>query len=189
MFGWICATDVRLAQLELIDQVRALAYAGQMFPNRLDMDRVFIHGWSFGGYLSLMALATMPHMYKVRCCYCARVKVSCDDRVLVVGRLRQRLGRSLAGSCTIRDIPRGIWAILSPTRRAILRARWCHWWIAFLASELDGLHVDDWCHSQSVEGPGDCCSSTGSWMRTCLWSTRLCLSKSCLSEDGRIRWR
>lgn len=31
----------------------------------LDLSRVAVHGWSYGGYLSLMALAKRPDVYKV----------------------------------------------------------------------------------------------------------------------------
>jgi dipeptidyl aminopeptidase/acylaminoacyl peptidase len=33
----------------------------------LDMERVAIHGWSYGGYLSLMALVQYPEVFKVSC--------------------------------------------------------------------------------------------------------------------------
>lgn len=31
----------------------------------MDMSRVAIHGWSYGGYLSLMALAQRPDIFKL----------------------------------------------------------------------------------------------------------------------------
>ena len=31
------------------------------------MDRVAVHGWSYGGYLSLMALIKHPDIFKVSC--------------------------------------------------------------------------------------------------------------------------
>jgi len=31
----------------------------------IDMDRIGINGWSYGGYLSLMGLIQYPHIFKV----------------------------------------------------------------------------------------------------------------------------
>ncbi|XP_065336278.1 dipeptidyl peptidase 9 [Cloeon dipterum] len=54
----------RMGQVELADQVEVL----QGLANKLgfiDMDRVAIHGWSYGGYMSLLGLALFPEIFKV----------------------------------------------------------------------------------------------------------------------------
>lgn len=54
----------KLGICELEDQVEGLKWiAGQ--KGYLDLSRVAVHGWSYGGYLSLMALAKRPDVYKV----------------------------------------------------------------------------------------------------------------------------
>lgn len=50
--------------VELDDQIEVLQWLADRLTF-LDMDRVAIHGWSYGGYISLMALATKPHIFKV----------------------------------------------------------------------------------------------------------------------------
>ncbi|XP_017086832.2 dipeptidyl peptidase 9 [Drosophila bipectinata] len=54
----------RMGQVELNDQVDALRILADQL-GYIDMDRVAIHGWSYGGYLSLMGLAQYPHIFKV----------------------------------------------------------------------------------------------------------------------------
>lgn len=54
----------RMGRVELADQVEML----QILANDLgyiDMDRVAIHGWSYGGYLSLMGLVQYPCVFKL----------------------------------------------------------------------------------------------------------------------------
>ena len=46
------------------DQVAGLQYIA-METGLIDLDRVGITGWSYGGYLSLMCLARRPDVYKV----------------------------------------------------------------------------------------------------------------------------
>jgi dipeptidyl-peptidase 9 len=54
----------RMGTVELKDQVEVLTWlaAEQGF---IDMRRVGIYGWSYGGYLSLLGLAHYPHVFKV----------------------------------------------------------------------------------------------------------------------------
>lgn len=53
----------RLGQVEIDDQVEALQWLADN-TGFIDMNRVAIHGWSFGGYLSLMALVKRPDIFK-----------------------------------------------------------------------------------------------------------------------------
>ncbi len=48
----------------LDDQVRGLVALGKKFPE-MDLDRVGIYGWSFGGYFSAMAVLQRPDIFKV----------------------------------------------------------------------------------------------------------------------------
>ena len=50
--------------MELEDQVEVLQWLADSL-GFIDMNRVAIHGWSYGGYLSLMALAQHPEIFKV----------------------------------------------------------------------------------------------------------------------------
>ncbi|XP_044779219.1 dipeptidyl peptidase 9 isoform X2 [Drosophila simulans] len=54
----------RMGQVELTDQVDALRSLSDQL-GYIDMDRVAIHGWSYGGYLSLMGLVQYPKIFKV----------------------------------------------------------------------------------------------------------------------------
>ncbi|MBT9558601.1 MAG: prolyl oligopeptidase family serine peptidase [Myxococcales bacterium] len=53
-----------LVSAPLADQVEGLRLLGTRHPE-LDMDRVGVMGWSFGGTLSLMALVRHPELFKV----------------------------------------------------------------------------------------------------------------------------
>ena len=53
-----------LATRVLQDQVDALAELGSQYPD-LDLSRVGITGWSFGGYLSALAVAERPEIFHV----------------------------------------------------------------------------------------------------------------------------
>ncbi|MEY3407634.1 MAG: hypothetical protein RL038_695, partial [Actinomycetota bacterium] len=52
-----------LSEVVLADQVSALTELAALYPD-LDLDRVGIHGWSFGGYLSALAVLDRPDVYK-----------------------------------------------------------------------------------------------------------------------------
>jgi dipeptidyl-peptidase 4 len=52
-----------LAEPVLADQILGLQAAAQAFPNRLDLDRVGIRGWSFGGYLAALAVLRRPEVF------------------------------------------------------------------------------------------------------------------------------
>ncbi len=53
----------RLGQVEIADQVEALQWLSEN-TDFIDMSRIAVHGWSYGGYLSLMALAQRPDIFK-----------------------------------------------------------------------------------------------------------------------------
>ncbi|KAF9313836.1 dipeptidylpeptidase [Podila horticola] len=56
----------RMGQIEIQDQVEGLQFLAKPENGGLvDMERVAISGWSYGGYLSLMALAQYPEIFKV----------------------------------------------------------------------------------------------------------------------------
>ncbi len=52
-----------LAQPVLDDQVAALDHVAALHPGRLDLDRVGIRGWSFGGYLAALAVLRRPDRF------------------------------------------------------------------------------------------------------------------------------
>lgn len=51
-------------QVEIEDQVEGLQYVAEKY-GFIDLSRVAIHGWSYGGFLSLMGLIHKPHVFKV----------------------------------------------------------------------------------------------------------------------------
>ncbi|PNI74341.1 DPP8 isoform 13, partial [Pan troglodytes] len=51
-------------QIEIDDQVEGLQYLASRY-DFIDLDRVGIHGWSYGGYLSLMALMQRSDIFRV----------------------------------------------------------------------------------------------------------------------------
>ncbi len=53
-----------MGQVEMRDQVEVLTWLASV-TGYMDMERVGVHGWSYGGYLSLMALLQYPHIFKV----------------------------------------------------------------------------------------------------------------------------
>ncbi|RZF42855.1 hypothetical protein LSTR_LSTR003679 [Laodelphax striatellus] len=54
----------RMGTVELDDQVEVLQWLAQT-TGMIDMERVAILGWSYGGYLSLMGLAQFSHIFKL----------------------------------------------------------------------------------------------------------------------------
>ncbi|XP_041968195.1 dipeptidyl peptidase 9 isoform X2 [Aricia agestis] len=62
--AWEAAIRGKMGQVELDDQVEVLQWLAKE-TGCIDMDRVAIHGWSYGGYLSLLGLATRPDTFKV----------------------------------------------------------------------------------------------------------------------------
>lgn len=54
----------RMGSVELADQVEILTVLSADL-GFIDMDRVAIHGWSYGGYLSLMGLIQYPSIFKL----------------------------------------------------------------------------------------------------------------------------
>ncbi|XP_060809111.1 dipeptidyl peptidase 9 isoform X3 [Amyelois transitella] len=62
--AWERALRGKMGQVELDDQVEVLQWLAKE-TGCIDMERVAIHGWSYGGYLSLLGLATRPNVFKV----------------------------------------------------------------------------------------------------------------------------
>ena len=61
--GWERAVAGDLAGPPLEDQVDALAAAAQERPEGLDLARVAIRGWSFGGFLAALAVLRRPDVF------------------------------------------------------------------------------------------------------------------------------
>jgi len=58
----------RLGCVEVEDHIEGLHFAADELPSgraTIDLSRVAIHGWSYGGYLSLMGLAQRPDIFKL----------------------------------------------------------------------------------------------------------------------------
>ncbi|XP_048668330.1 dipeptidyl peptidase 9 isoform X3 [Marmota marmota marmota] len=54
----------QMGQVEIEDQVEGLQFVAQKY-GFIDLSRVAIHGWSYGGFLSLMGLIHKPQVFKV----------------------------------------------------------------------------------------------------------------------------
>ncbi|CAH1154679.1 unnamed protein product [Phaedon cochleariae] len=54
----------RMGTVELKDQVEVLKWLSDSL-DYIDLSRVAIHGWSYGGYLSLMGLINYPEVFKI----------------------------------------------------------------------------------------------------------------------------
>lgn len=52
-------------KVEVEDQVAGLQYIADK-TGFIDMNRIGVTGWSYGGYMSLMCLALRPDVFKVR---------------------------------------------------------------------------------------------------------------------------
>ncbi|XP_068599240.1 dipeptidyl peptidase 9-like [Brachionichthys hirsutus] len=58
------AVKDKMGQVEIEDQVQGLHYIDDKYKF-VDLTRVAIHGWSYGGFLSLMGLILKPDIFKV----------------------------------------------------------------------------------------------------------------------------
>jgi dipeptidyl-peptidase-4 len=61
--GWERAFRFDVATAALEDQVAALEHVIGQYPGELDASRVGIRGWSFGGYLSALAVLRRPDVF------------------------------------------------------------------------------------------------------------------------------
>lgn len=61
--GWEKAIRDELASVTLTDQVDALAGVAARYPDDVDTGRVGILGWSYGGYLSALAVLARPDVF------------------------------------------------------------------------------------------------------------------------------
>lgn len=53
--------------MELQDQIEGLHEVARQTGNLLDLSKVGVVGWSYGGYMSLLLLANYPHIYRAAC--------------------------------------------------------------------------------------------------------------------------
>lgn len=60
---WHRAVSKHLGTVPLEDQVAGLRFLGERYPE-LDLKRVGIYGWSFGGYLSALAVLRRPDVFQ-----------------------------------------------------------------------------------------------------------------------------
>ncbi|MCU0672965.1 MAG: S9 family peptidase [Myxococcota bacterium] len=61
--AWERAIAGNVIDVPLADQIEALQALGERFPE-LDLSRVGVHGWSFGGYFSAMAVLRRPDVFR-----------------------------------------------------------------------------------------------------------------------------
>jgi dipeptidyl-peptidase 4 len=62
--AWERAVKGSFAELPLADQVEGLLALGKRVP-QMDLGRVGVYGWSFGGYLAALAVLRRPDIFKV----------------------------------------------------------------------------------------------------------------------------
>jgi dipeptidyl-peptidase 4 len=62
--AWERAFSLDVATPALDDQVAALEHVMDRYPGELDAERVGIRGWSFGGYLSALAVLRRPDVFR-----------------------------------------------------------------------------------------------------------------------------
>ena len=60
---WEKSVDRHFGSVPLEDQIAGLKALGKRFPE-MDLDRVGVYGWSFGGYLSALAVLKAPDVFK-----------------------------------------------------------------------------------------------------------------------------
>lgn len=60
---WDRAIHHEFAEVTLADQVAALHGVAARYPDDLDLNRVAIRGWSYGGYLSALAVLRRPDVF------------------------------------------------------------------------------------------------------------------------------
>ena len=60
---WETAIYQKFGTVPLDDQVAGLQALGKKFPE-MDLERVGIYGWSFGGYMAALAVLQRPDVFK-----------------------------------------------------------------------------------------------------------------------------
>ena len=57
------ATFHQLGQIEMLDQMKGVDYLRSL--SYVDMNRLGVHGWSFGGFMTISLMTTYPEVFKV----------------------------------------------------------------------------------------------------------------------------
>lgn len=89
--------------MEIEDQVEGLQYVAQKF-NFVDLSRVAIHGWSYGGFLSLMGLIQRPNVFKVKMFFAPHLVFRFKKRGLVCFPLKFLVWFFLLDNCSQRHV-------------------------------------------------------------------------------------
>lgn len=95
----------RLGTVELADQVEVFRILVKQL-GFIDLNRVAIHGWSYGGYLSLMGLVQYPDLFKVAIAGAPGEIKESNKFSVMTHRFYLQLQ---VGSSTTRDTPKGTW--------------------------------------------------------------------------------